>query len=670
MSSFANVIVSRKSSFTDKIYDYSVPPRLSKNIRVGSQVLIPFGKRKDIGYVVGLSGTSDIDKVKDIIDVTCDTPLFDENSVKLAKWMSEYYMCFFISALRAMLPPGIQELEARAAKGRPLKLKKEIPVKKIRVGKPLKPTADQKRALDMISGSLNNKKADTMLLYGITGSGKTEVYLQAAAEALKRGRSSIILVPEVGLTSHLIERFRARFEDHLAVFHSEMTMSERRENWSRVSSGYSRIVLGTRSAVFAPAKDIGLMVLDEEYETTYKQEQNPRYHARDVARFICGQSGAVLILGSATPSLETYYRAEKGEYLKASLPTRIDERPLPPVEVVDMRKEPRPGVLSGKLRKEIKRALSAKEQVILFMNRRGYYTFAFCRECGEAVMCPKCSLPLVMHMSENRMRCGHCGFSAPSALVCGKCRSSSIHFTGVGTQRIEREVAEVWPGARILRIDRDTVKRRGSAEVMFSAFRDGKADVLIGTQYVTKGLDVARVTLVGIVSADTGLNLPDFTCGEHTFQLITQVAGRAGRHHLPGKVILQTHNPDHYVIKHAALHDYEGFFAEEIGNRRSLGYPPFGKIINIIVSGKSESAVEGAADKLRNLIEPGLSENDSLLGPSQAPRKKLKGSYRWQILVKGPDMERLRKTVVESLGKVVSLRDVRVTVDVDPVNMM
>ena len=521
-------------------------------------------------------------------------------------------------------------------------------------------TAYQKKALELI----NNSPKQTILLYGVTGSGKTEVYLQAIAQVIGQGQSAIALVPEISLTPQLIRRFRDRFHDHIAVFHSGLTLKERDLEWQKAAGGAAQIVLGTRSAVFAPLKNLGLIVLDEEYETTYKQEKNPRYHAREVAQ----QLGATVILGSATPSIETFYKAQTGEYKLAALPERIDNRPLPPVEVIDLREE-KDRLLSAKLREEIKAALSRGEKIILFLNRRGYFTFAICKTCGHTLQCPHCSVALVYHSSEKKLICGHCGFEAEARVICPKCQNSSINFFGIGTQRIENEVAEVYPQARIIRLDRDIVEKKGGSEAAFAAFAEGEANVLIGTQLVTKGLDVAEVTLIGVVSADTTLNLPDFRAAERTFQQLTQVAGRAGRHHLPGKVIIQTYNPEHYAVKYAVNHDYEGFYREELKQREELFYPPFSQLINLIISGREDKRAGKLAGDLAKSIKLPQGKYQ-LLGPAKAPLAKIRGQYRYQILLKGEKIEVLNAAVKEALIKLSVPPDIRITVDVDPLNML
>jgi primosomal protein N' (replication factor Y) len=527
-------------------------------------------------------------------------------------------------------------------------------------------------ALGSIEEDIDSGKSNISLLYGITGSGKTEVYLRAAKYAVDRGGSAIILVPEIGLTPQVIERASEHFGDQLAVYYSDMSDNERQREWMAVSGGQKKIILGTRSALFLPVQNLKLIVLDEEYENTYKSDQNPRYHAREVASHIAKKLNIPVVLGSATPSIETYYNAKEGNYKLLTLPKRIDDRSLPPVEVVDMRSELKAGnynVLSRKLKEELKATLQRKEQAILFINRRGYFSFVMCRSCGYSIQCPKCSTSLIYYMNDKKLRCNHCNFASESPVICPKCQSSQIKFFGGGTQRIEQEVANLAPKARILRLDRDTVKKKGSYEAIIRSFISGSADVLIGTQMVTKGLDIGSVTLVGAVAADIGLNMPDFRGAEHTFQLITQVAGRAGRHHLAGKVIVQTYNPDHYAIKYASKHDYDGFYNEEINNRKMLGYPPFGNMINIIVSGEEEKNAEKVSQDLVKFIEKRLIK-DEVFGPALAPISKLKGNYRFQIITKGRDLDNMRKAVVESVASIVKLGRVRIGMDIDPYNML
>lgn len=679
---FAEVILGRVTPALDKIYHYSIPKDLTGKTDIGSQVLIPFGKSKTVGYIVGFVETSDVKGIKDIIQVLSPHPLFTRQSVELAKWMAEHYYSFFITALRLVMPPGTLKIEQRALKAKLKKpLYKELPTSNLKLqNKSQIPnpnkfelTKEQKSALESIERDLDSGKFSVSLLFGITASGKTEVYLRAAEHTVNSGGSAIVLVPEVGLTPQIIERFKEHFGELLAVFHSERTEKERQSAWATVASGEKKVVLGTRSALLMPAQNLKLIVIDEEYENTYKSDQSPRYHTRDVAFHIAKAGNAAVVLGSGTPSIETYYNAEIGKYKMLTLPKRIDNRELPPVKVVDMRDELKAGnynVLSREMRSEIKVAFQKNEQVILFINRRGYFTFVMCRVCGYTIQCPKCSASLIYYMNEKKLRCNHCNFESPAPVVCPKCQSTSIKFFGGGTQRIEQEVAQIVPKARILRLDRDTVRKKGAYENIIKSFISGSADVLIGTQMVTKGLDIGSVTLVGVVAADIGLNLPDFRAAEHTFQLITQVAGRTGRHELPGKVIVQTYNPDHYAIKYSSNHDYLGFYKEEIQSRQQLEYPPFSNLINMVIYGENEKNVEQVSKELVKLIKKRLHQGEEAFGPSKAPVNKLKGNFRYQIIVKGHNPENIRKAVVSGLEPIVKLGRVRISVDIDPYNML
>lgn len=670
---FAEVVISRTASDIDRSFTYAIPATLSDRIKLGSAVVVPFGRRRDVGYVIGFVEQTEFKGIKEIIGLAADEPVFSDKAVQLARWVADYYLSFFLTALRLVMPPGLRRLELR--KGA---------VKKKRVSLGVTPnethsatttalslTPEQGVALAEITKALDSKNPVTFLLHGITGSGKTEVYLQAIAHILPAGKNAIVLVPEISLTPQLVQRFRDRFGDLAVVIHSELTPKQRAEAWARVASGEGRIVLGTRSALFAPVANLGLIVLDEEYEHTYKSDKSPRYHANEVALELAKLHGAVVVFGSATPSLETYYRAEQGEYRRLSLPKRIDDRPLPPVTIVDLRQEMKAknyGVLSRQLSAALGETLAKGEQSILFLNRLGYFTFVICRECGLTLQCPECTVSLVYHTSDKRVRCSRCGYSREAPSLCPRCNGSSIRYFGTGTQRIEEEVAKQFPAARILRYDRDTVAKRGSHEAFFAAFAAGKADIMIGTQMVTKGLDIANVTLVGAVSADTALNLPDFRAAEHTFQLLTQVAGRAGRHHLPGQVIIQTYNPDHYAIKAAAKHDYELFYRRELEHRRELMYPPFTRLISITATAAEERQAAKTIDQLAGFLNARL--DGGVLGPAPAPISRLRGEWRYHLLLKGTELDGLRAAVREVLAKAVIPAAVKLAIDVEPLSLL
>lgn len=683
---FAEVILGRVAPELDKIYHYSVPDQLKDDVKIGSQVLIPFGKKaKTVGYVVGFVATSDIKGIKDIEQVLSPYPLFTKELVELAKWISEHYASFFISALRLVMPPATLQIERRALKTKLRKpLYEEAQDSRSKVQDPsqiqnprsqrFELTNEQSVALRSIATDIELKNSNVSLLYGITGSGKTEVYLRAAENALHHGGTAIILVPEVGLTPQVIERAEGRFGDKLAVYFSDMGDKERQYLWGTVSKGERRVIMGTRSALFLPVKNLRLIVLDEEYENTYKSDQSPRYHTRDVAIEYAKKTGAAVVLGSATPSVESFYHAQKGDYKLLTLSKRIDDRPLPPIELMDMRAELKAGnfhVLSRKLETSLKETFQKKQQSILFINRRGFFSFVMCRSCGHVIQCPKCDRSLIYHMNDKKLRCNHCNFTTDSATVCPKCQSTQIKYFGGGTQKIEQEVANLIPKARILRLDRDTVTKKGSYEAIIRSFIAGSGDVLIGTQMVTKGLDIASVTLVGVVAADIGLNMPDFRAAEHTFQMITQVAGRAGRHKLPGNVIVQSYEPEHYAIKFASKHDYQGFYDTEIKNRKELGYPPFEGLINITISAENVKDAEEVSEKTFEFISKRLEgANASVYGPSVSPISKLKDMYRYQIMIKGTDSDAMRKAATESVAKVVKLGKARITTDIDPYNML
>lgn len=553
---------------------------------------------------------------------------------------------------------------------------------------PLPLTDDQAKVLAPIHRCMTEGRSSTFLLHGVTGSGKTEIYLRAVAAALEAGRQALVLVPEISLTHQIVARFRARFGDNLAVLHSGLQPGERLEQWQRLGAGDTPIAVGARSALFAPLSDIGVIVVDEEHDSAYKNEQGFRYHARGLAEQLAGLSKCPLILGSATPALESRYRADRGEIERLVLPRRIGGRPLPAVEIVDLEAERRRAprgrrlVLSRPLRVALKETLADGAQSILFLNRRGFSTRIFCFDCGFAEHCPHCDVALVYHASEHGLRCHYCDFVKPPPDRCGGCGNSDTALLGTGTERLEEEIRAFLPTARIARLDRDSAQRRGHVRAVLDGLAAEEIDVLIGTQMIAKGHDFPGVRLVGVVSADIGLHMPDFRAAERCFQLLTQVAGRAGRAQTPGRVILQSFLPDHYAIKPVREHDYETFYREELGHRAALGYPPFGRISQIIVSSEDlEEAVRAAEDLAgagRELLEPPLAETSAkarpgceLLGPVPAAFPRLRGRHRQQLIVKGSDGARVRAVSarIAALGRRAA-HGVQVTVDVDPVDML
>jgi len=511
------------------------------------------------------------------------------------------------------------------------------------------------------------------LLHGVTASGKTEVYMRAAATVLAQGRSAIMLVPEIALTPQTIDVFWRRFGPRLAILHSALSAGERHDQWRRARSGDATLVIGARSAAFAPVPRLGLIVVDEEHESTYKQEDAPRYHARDVALRRAAAEGAVAILGSATPSVESFHAAAAGRLTLLRLTTRIDERPLPAVTVVDMREELKAGnrsMFSRALAAAAAKRLAQNEQIILFLNRRGHSTFVLCRECGHVMRCPHCDVSLVLHAPGSLLRCHYCGFSRPAPTVCPSCKGTKIRFFGVGTQRVEEEFCRLHPGARVVRMDVDTTRRKGSHEALWRAFRDGAAQVLVGTQMVAKGLDLPSVTLVGVISADTALNLPDFRAGERTFQLLTQVAGRAGRGPLGGEVVVQTYDPGHYSIRAAQRQDYDAFYSQEIEARRELSFPPFRRLVLVQFSGGDAAATARFAGRFVDQVRRALPAGGEVLGPAPAPLARIKGRHRWQAMLRGEDVWGLTAAARGVLEAARPPAGVRAALDVDPVTML
>lgn len=826
---YVRVVVDRPAEALDRYFTYRLPPHLSGQVQLGSCVLVPFGHEQLPGFVVGLSGETEVlpEQLKEVLAVVGEFPLFDASRLRLAQRLAAYYRCHLIEALHCLVPEGLSrhlervvtwtgprppqelaaELESRApqqatlmralaerggratrkelrqalvdaglkragaALGSPLKALKakglvaeefvlrppRVRAKTERVaalsdralfveeeisrlerraprqaavlktlvgaGGPLpvaelvrrsgakyevvqrlvarglvslherevrrpapggwgvrapqvKLTPEQHEALQVIRQALAGPERRPVLLYGVTASGKTEVYLQALAQVLDQGRQCIVLVPEISLTAQTIDIFRHRFGDRVAVLHSALAAGERYDEWRRAHRGEVDIVVGARSAIFAPLPEVGLIILDEEHETSYKQDTTPRYHARRVALWRAEESGAGLILGSATPDVESFYRAQQGEYALAKMKSRIEQRPLARVEIVDMRAEDREKphrFLSARLVEAMRQRLACREQVILFLNRRGFSTFVLCRDCGYTIKCPNCDISLVLHLDTGQMHCHHCDVHGPAPKVCPNCRGTRIGYLGFGTERIAEEVQEVLPQARVLRLDRDTTTRKNAHAQILGQFQRREAEVLVGTQMVAKGLDFENVTLVGVISADVALNIPEYRAGERTFQLLTQVSGRAGRGDKEGLVIIQTYNPDHYAIRAAQRQDFEQFYAQEIEHRRHPPYPPFVTLANLLVADRDAQAAQTRAEHIAARLGVSFLQTKAkgqVLGPAPAPLAKLRGLYRWHILVKAADPETLQGVLEDLSGRLTSELRTGLTIDVEPLNMM
>lgn len=745
---YAEVIVDVAAAGTDRIFHYRIPPRM--DLQPGARVLVPFGPRRIVGFVIGLTGTTDVpaDRLRPIISALDDEPLLPRELIDLCRWVADTYACRFVQALRAALPPLVRRpapgarralvvlpaagrdqlsaaqhaLAARAprqaeALGRLLealdagvdgpwlqdltrnsrltaqhyralaerglvrveervRTRDPYPDDAFAVEPLHDPTPEQAGALAAIRRALEEGRYRSLLIEGVTGSGKTEVYLHAVREALSRGRGAIVLVPEISLTPQVIDRFKRALGRPVAVLHSALSEGERHDEWQRIRRGDARVVVGARSAVFAPVADLGLLIMDEEHAGSYKQDETPRYHARAVAEERMRALGGVLVLGSATPSVETMHRARSGQVEHIRLTRRIGGRSLPRVTVVDMREHHRRGhrgLLSPPLAQALSRTLSGGRQALLFLNRRGFSTIVLCRECGTAVQCPSCEVALTYHRPGDRLRCHYCGYARAPVSRCPGCGGASVGYFGTGTQRVEQAVRELFPGARVERMDADTVGGRGSHERIYRAFRSGQVDVLVGTQMIARGWDIPGVTLVGVIAADTSLHLPDFRSAERTFELLVQVAGRAGRGDEPGTVLVQTYNPDHYAVEAAVRFDSEAFYTRELAAREALGYPPFGSLVRLVLSGDDPRAVAPAAQDLAAAIRGELrsAEGVEVLGPAPAPIPRLRGQVRWHLLLKGPDAGILRTALRPHVaGLERAAAGVRITVDVDPQSML
>ncbi|EEG76713.1 primosomal protein N' [Dethiobacter alkaliphilus] len=570
------------------------------------------------------------------------------------------------ATVRSLEKRGIIKTEETSLRRDPLAGEQFIPQQS------LSATVAQGEALQQIGDALAGNKPRTVLLHGVTGSGKTEVYLQAIADTAAAGRGSIVLVPEIALTPQMIERFAARFGERVAVLHSKLSAGERYDEWCRIAAGEAWVAIGARSAIFAPFRNLGLIILDEEHESTYKQDEAPRYHARDIALWRAGNHDAAVVLGSATPALESSLQARLGNYRLCPLQERIANRPMPPVEIVDMRQELKDGhrsIFSRPLLAALEKVFAEEKQAILLLNRRGYATFVLCRECGHVMRCTGCNVALKFHMAEEMLRCHYCEHQEPYPLTCPKCSGRYIKHFGTGTQKVEEELRKHFPHVRVARLDADTTTRKGAHQKILNTFKNKEAHVLIGTQMVAKGLDFPDVTLVGVITADTAINLPDFRAGERTFQLLTQVAGRAGRGSAGGNVVVQTYTPEHYAILAAKTHDYEAFYAEESVARRELGYPPFTRMVRLLLSGEDEARVIDAASFMVSLFEG----DADILGPSPCPIEKVRGQFRWQVVVRHCELEPLLAAVEDAAEKFrcsPPATAVRLSVDVDPQSLL
>ncbi|WP_251860348.1 primosomal protein N' [Clostridium sp. Marseille-Q2269] len=733
MFKYAGIVVNNSSIKLDKLFTYIIPDKLNEKIKIGQRVKVPFGKgnKKIDGFVLDLYEICEEHvSMKSISNICEEKPLLDLNRIKLIEQMKEKYLCTYLEAIKVLIPPGI-------TKGNKEKKENCIFTYKDLDGKYLKENYEQiydfvkcnngvynKNALNKKFGfslsSINtlikhgfliqknkvvnrynekiynnyeekilngnqslalyrilNSNRKLFLIHGVTGSGKTEIYMHLVKKLIKVGKDSIILVPEISLTPQMVERFKGRFGKDIAVFHSKLSDGERFDEWIRVKRGEVKVAIGARSAVFLPFKNLGAIIIDEEHESSYKSDSNPKYSARDIAEFRCINEGCKVILGSATPSLETYYKSKNNMIDLITIDERIEGADMPDVKIVDMREELMSGnksIFSRELFEDISIRIEKKEQIILFLNRRGFSTFVSCRECGYVFKCKNCDISLTYHNRDSSLRCHYCGEKIKIPKQCPKCNSRYVKYFGTGTEKVEKAIKKYLPQVRTLRMDLDTTRTKNAYENIYNAFKNGEADILIGTQMIAKGLDFQNVTLVGVLAADMSLNLPDYRSSERTFQLITQVSGRAGRGKKKGKVLIQSYNPENYSITSAAKGDYEGFYMNEIKIRKDMNYPPFSKILIINLSGKYENKLIKNTHKIGIILKNVLSKYDNLnmLGPCPSPLSKIKEMYRWQIILKGnvtsDIMKEVKKIVYTSLDQVYN--DIRVSIDINPNSLL
>ena len=549
--------------------------------------------------------------------------------------------------------------------------------KKIEKTENLKLTDEQQTAYNKVALDITTNSYEQFLLYGVTGSGKTEVYLQLIGKALEQNKTAIVLVPEISLTPQMIDRFIARFnKDEIAVLHSKLSIGERYDEWNKIKEGKAKIIIGARSAIFAPTENIGIIIIDEEHDSSYKSEAVPKYDAKEIAKKIAKENNCPLVLGSATPDLVTYYKAQQGKITLLELTRRANKSKLPEVEIVDLKMELASGnrsMLSVKLHDEIEQNLKEKRQTILFLNRRGFSTFIMCRECGYTVKCKNCNISMTYHKTENKLKCHYCGYEENVVTICPECHSDKIRYFGTGTQKLEQEINKIFPGASTIRMDIDTVTKKNSHEEILNKFKDENIDILIGTQMVVKGHHFPNVTLVGVIAADSSLNIDDYRANERTFQILTQVAGRAGREQLDGKVVIQTYNPDNFSIICAQKQDYEMFYNTEIALREQLKYPPFCDIILIGFNSLSEKELIDASTKIYNYLKTNLNGQEfNVLKPMPSPIDKIQNRYRWRIIIKGNMTEEANNVLNTCLRKFYNsnYKNTRVSVDVNPNNMI
>lgn len=707
-----SVLVEIKS-LNEKTFTYSVPANLIPKAKLGVRVSVPFGSRSLNGLIIGYEKNSEYE-TKDIIDVLDEEPILNEELIELGKIMSERYICSLMSCYQCMLPSALKFNK------KDIKIKYEKYVEKINdLDNPSKGEVNilnlfnnnnlvkysdiknkeilkrlidknilrvvtkekyryssiyEKKELNVLTESqekayndILNCKNMVCLLRGVTGSGKTEIYMHLIKNILSSGKKAIVLVPEISLTTQLIDRFKSIFNDDIAVLHSSLSDSERYDEWRKIKEAKVSLVIGTRSAIFAPLKNIGLIIIDEEHEDTYKQENNPRYKAIDIALERAKYNNAKVILGSATPSLESYAIASVGKYDLVELLDRVNNKKMPTVSVVDMKDEMKRGnsVLSKEASDLIIDRLNKKEQIMILINRRGYSNYIICNECGNVVKCPNCDISLTYHKTNSMLRCHYCGYGTSKPNNCPKCNSKYLMLKGIGTEKIEELIKDKF-NARVVRMDRDSTSNKGAHEKIIKDFNDYKYDILIGTQMISKGLDFENVTLVIVLNGDSSLNIPDYRSAERTFNMLTQVSGRAGRKNKEGISIVQTYNPNHYSIEFAKKHDYKSFYNHELRIRKKLNYPPFCHIVALRIITEDYEIGNSEIDKISKYLKNNLNDKYTILGPSVS--LKINNTYKFQLIIKYKEKELLYE-VLNRVNKNIKNKKVKFEIDFNPIKL-
>lgn len=718
----AKVLVEINNINVDKTFDYIVPFEYIENIKIGMRVKVPFASRELEGFVLDLvNSTDDNYELKEIISIVDTEPILNNELLHLGQFMSKKYFSTLISCYQTMLPKALKAQNKTTINKKMIKyvelcsnsfpklkpnqekiveyLRINGKVKKEEVNKisvsgvntlikngiiieslieeyrlvtkdinkekePFKLTVEQQEAKNKI---LSQTQSSVFLLHGVTGSGKTVVYMEIVEEMLNRGKDSIFLVPEISLTPQMVYHFKSRFGDEVAVLHSRLSEGEKYDEYRKIVEGKVHIVVGARSAVFAPFKNLGVIIIDEEHTTSYKQDNNPKYSAIEIAIERAKNNNAIVILGSATPSLETYARSIKGLYTLVELKHRVNTNNLPLVEIVDMSKEKHRGsIFSSRLITEVNKRLEEHEQIILLLNRRGYSSFITCSNCGYTAKCPHCDITLTYHKTSNTLRCHYCGYADKMNDICPSCGEKAIKTLGTGTEKVEEEIKKVF-NARVVRMDLDTTSKKGSHEKIITAFKNHEYDILLGTQMIAKGLDFSNVTLVGVINADTSLMIPNYRSNEYTFQLLMQTAGRSGRGEKNGSVIIQTFNPEHYAITLASKHDYIDFFKQEMEVRRKLSYPPYYYLIYIKVIGKDYNKISIESNKIASILTREL-KNSKILGPTTCSVFKLNGLFRFGIIIKYKKEEKMEEVLQSLVNHYKGNQTVKVDIDVNPNN--